>query len=167
MTPPSDFVAKLERFDASLRLRWGSRTQLWIVERKMPPRHKQLLSERPSPWKSERGLDLYDGWRDGYVHVISVHPTMLDERVFDALREADTWRQGGMEALAQKLDDLDAAEEAQTDRAVKNFVESAASEAYDRLKWLQKERVAVSTPEPQLIDTGLGFKITDRRSVSA
>lgn len=163
---PPEFVAKLERFDKELRIRWGVRTALWIIERKMPSQHRQLLSERPNPWKSLRGLDLYDGWREGYVHVLSVHPSMLDERVFEALSEADAWRQGGFAAIAQKLDDQDAAEEAAIDRKIKNYTQAAASEAYDRLKWLQGERVAVATPEPPLVDSGLGFKIVDRRRVS-
>lgn len=171
MTPPTEFVNELHRFDPNLRIRWGRHQSVWIIERQMPPRHKQLLAERPSPEsKSDRGRDVWEGWRDGYVHVLTVAPELLENRplVFQTLADADAWRVGGMERLAQKLDELDALQEAANDREIKNWVEAATSEAYDRLKWLQGERVAMTpTPEPPMVDTGLGFKMRDRRRVTA
>ena len=143
MTPPREVVAALQRYDPDLRLRWGVRTALWIIERRMPERHKDLLAERPNPWKSPKGFDLYDGWKEGYVHVLSVHPSLLDARVFDALREADAWRQGGFEGLNRKLNDAEAQWEAEKDRAIQNWNEGAAREAHDRLAWLQGRRVPV------------------------
>ena len=58
MNPPREFVSALRAFDPDLRIRWATRTSLWFVERKLPERHRQLLSERPNPWKSLRGFDL-------------------------------------------------------------------------------------------------------------
>lgn len=142
-TPPREFVSALRSFDSTLRVRWGVRTSLWIIERKMPPRHKQLLAERPNPWHSARGLDLYDGWRDGYLHVMNVHPSLLNHRVFAELATCDTWRLGGMDALTRRLDEIEEAEEKAADREIHNFNEAAAKEMHDRLAWLQGRRVAV------------------------
>lgn len=142
-TPPREFVSALRTFDASLRIRWGARTSLWIIERAMPPRHKQLLAERPNPWHSARGLDLYDGWREGYLHVMSVHPSLLDHRVFAELRRCDIWAQGGLARLTDRLDAIEEAEEKAADREIHNFNEAAAKEMHDRLAWLQGRRVAV------------------------
>lgn len=143
MTPCPVFVDQLRLFDPLLRVRWGVRTNLWIIERKMPEQHKQLLSERPSPWKSPRGLDLYDGWKEGYVHVLSVHPTMLDTRVFDVLREHDSWHVGGMEKLSQAFDAIQACEEAQADRAIATWNESASREMHDLLQWGLGNRIGM------------------------
>ena len=163
VTPPREFVSAFRAFDASLRVRWGVRTQQWIIERKMPDRHAQLLRERPCPWKSPRSLDLYDGWREGYLHVLNVHPSLLDHRVFDTLRECDIWAQGTVEKMNKKLDEIQAQERAEADRHIANFNESASREAHDILQWRLGNRVAVTTPEPPLVDTGLGFKTRDTR----
>ena len=164
--PPREFVSALRQFDPSLRIRWGIRTHLWIIERRMPERHKQLLSERPNPWKSARGLDQYDGWAAGFVHVLSVHPSLLDHRVFATLRECDIWAQGGIERMNAKLDDIQAQEQAEGDQVVRAFNESASREAHDQLQWGLGNRVAVRASEPPLVDTGLGFKVRDRRGTA-
>ena len=166
MNAPEAFVAKLRRFDPQLRVRWGHRTNLWIIERKMPERHIQLVRERPNPFHSPRGLDIYDGWKDGYVHVLSVHRTLLDDRVFETLRECDIWAQGGIERMNAKLDDIQAQEQAEGDQVVRAFNESASREAHDQLQWSLGNRVAVRASEPPLVDTGLGFKVRDRRGTA-
>jgi len=143
MNPPREFVSALRAFDPELRIRWAQRTSLWFVERKLPERHRQLLSERPNPWKSPRGFDLYDGWKEGWVHVLSVHPTLLDHRVFDVLAAADSYRQGGFEGINRQLDEAVAKWEHDTDREIKNWNESASKEAAERMPWLQGRRVVV------------------------
>jgi hypothetical protein len=143
MNAPREFVSALRQFDPELRIRWGVRTLLWYIERKMPERHKQLLAERPNPWKSLRGLDLYDGWKEGYCHVLSVHPTLLDHRVFGVLAAADSYRQGGFEGINRQLDEIEAKWEAETDRKIENWTEDAAKDAADRMPWLQGRRIVV------------------------
>lgn len=152
--PPLELVTAIRRYDPHLRVRWGVRMSCWIIERQMPTRHRQLLAERPNPWKSARGHDLYDGWKDGYVHVMNVHPSLAANvpLVLQHLADADTFRQGGIEAVNRKLDQLDAQREAQADRAIANWNEAAAKEAHDRLQWLQGNRVAVA-PDPPTIAT--------------
>ena len=162
-TPSPEFVRQLFLYDPLLRVRWAVRTDMWIIERKMDERHYQLIRERPNPWKSPKGFDAFDGWKEGYVHVLTVHPTLLDTRVFDVLAEADTWRHGGMEKFNDRLDALEAAEEASVDHNIMNWNQSASREAFDRLQWGLGNRIAVTNPEPELRDTGLGFKVRDRR----
>ena len=158
--PPSSFVAALHSYDPLLRVRWAVRTNLWFIERKMPERHKQLLSERPNPYKSKRGKDLYDGWKAGYVHVLSVHPSLLDNRVFDTLRQCDIWAHGGVDRVNRALDDAILAERQSEDRVIQNFNESASREAHDQLQWGLGNRIAM----PGLtLDTGLGFGVRDQR----
>lgn len=143
MNAPREFVSALRAFDPDLRIRWAVRTSLWFIERKLPERHRQLLSERPNPWKSEKGFDLYDGWKDGWVHILSVHPSLLDHRVFHELAAADSHRQGGFEAINRRLDEAEAQWEKDTDKTIDNWNEAAAKESHDRLAWLQGRRVAV------------------------
>lgn len=143
-TPDPAFVAALARYDALLRVRWAPRLAVWFIERKLPERSRQRLVERPNPFKSARGQDLYESWKEGYVHVLSVPPDMLDQRVFDALAEADTWRQGGFDAINRQLDEAEAQREATVDREIATWSEGAASDAYDRLAWLDGRRVALT-----------------------
>ena len=163
MTPPQEMVAKLKRYDPQLRLRWGVRTNMWYIERLLPPLHHQLMTERPNPWKSDKGKDLYDGWKEGYVHVLTVHPSLLDDRVFEHLAEADTWRVGGMTRFSDRLDRIQADMEAEEDRGIKTWQESAARETHDILQWNFGNRMSLARPEPALVDTGMGFKLRDRR----
>ena len=162
MTPPAGFVSELYAYDAALRVRWATRTKCWFIERKLPERHRQLEAEKPNPFKSPKGFDLYDGWRDGYVHVLTVHPSMLDQRVFEALADADSWRQGGMAGINQKLDAQDAAWEAEKDKEVAAWNQAAANEAHDRLAWLLGNRVVVHPSEPEpadVIEAHEGFTV--------
>lgn len=143
MNAPKEFVSALRSFDPDLRIRWAVRSELWFIERKLPERHVALLAERPNPWKSQRGLDLYDGWRFGFVHVLSVHPTLLDHRVFDVLAAADSFRQGGFKELNRQLDAAEELWEKETDKEIANWNESAAKDAAERMPWLQGRRVSV------------------------
>lgn len=147
--PPSGFVADMRSYDPALRCRFGTRLGLWIIERKLPERHKQLLAEKPNPHKSSRGLDLWDGWREGYIHVMNVHPDLLSwTLVVEELRKADIQALGGIEALNRALDADEEAWERDTDQTIKNFTQGAASDTWDRLAWLDGRRVTVPNLEP-------------------
>jgi hypothetical protein len=166
VTPPAELVRELKAYDPELRVRWGVHQRLWIVERQMPPRHKQLLAERPNPWQSPKGLDLWDGWKEGYVHVLSVHPDLIRNTplVMGEVAKGDMWRAGGQAAVNRRLDDLAAQEEREADRAVAHYTEAAAKETYDDLAWATGRRVAMSTPDPlaAMEDRG-GYRVSDRR----
>lgn len=165
MTPPAELVRELRAYDKSLRIRWGHRTQLFIVERAMEPQHKQLLSERPNPFKNKRGLDLWDGWREGYVHIVSIHPTLAPNTalVLDAIAASDIWRAGGLEAMNRKLDAIQEAEARAADRAIGAFTETAAKESYDHLAWALGHRVAVTPPAAPELEPRDGYLVHDRR----
>src|SRR6185436_10437551 len=98
----------------------------WFIERQLPRRNPQWLKEMPSPWKSQKGLDLWDGWREGYVHVLTVERDLL------------SWN-----LVAAALHAAEAAWEAKQDPEIANWQEGAAKEAHDRLAWMQGRRVAV------------------------
>lgn len=169
-TPPRALTEALRRYDAELRLRWGLHRELWIVERKMEPRQRQLLAERPNPWKSKRGLDLYDGWKEGYVHVLSIHPALIENvpRILEELAMADSWRQGGFEALNRRLDQLAEQEDAEAEKMVDDWTQAASYDAVDRLAWLEGRRVAVTPPAARApgVEVRDGFVIQDRRQVA-
>ena len=110
-TPEPSFVADLAAYDASLRCRWGVHSQRWLIERKMPPRSPAWLAERPlNPFGTgPRAKDLWAGWREGYVHVLSVDPSLLHWRlVAPALAETDRQQAGSWEALNRQMDAVDA-----------------------------------------------------------
>lgn len=160
---PKEFTDKLRRFDPELRCRWAHRTKLWMIEKRMPLNHPQLVREKPNPWRSARGLDIYDGWQQGYIHILSVHPTMLDDRVFEVLREADTWRAGGIAKFNKQMDEAIATERKAEDRAIQNWNESASREAHDMIQWGLGNRFAMTAPTPVARDTGFGFLVRDSR----
>jgi len=145
MNPPAGFVSDLRSYDPMLRVRWAVHSARWFIERQLPRRNPQWLKEMPSPWKSQKGLDLWDGWREGYVHVLTVERDLLSwNLVAAALHASDAQVRGGMAGLNASLDAAEAAWEAEKDREIANWQEGAAKEAHDRLAWMQGRRVAVS-----------------------
>jgi len=138
------FLKDLRAYDPCLRVRWGRHTQRWLIERKLAPRNPQFLAETPNPWGSPRGLDLYEGFKEGYVHVMSVHPDLLAWRlVAPELARCDAERAGGFEALNAELDAAEERWQAAIDRERRNFCEAAAKESYEDLTWAQGRRIAV------------------------
>lgn len=143
-TPMPGFVKDLKAYDRLLRCRWGNFTHLWQIERKLPPRNPQFLAEQPNPWGSPRGLDLYEGFKDGYVHVLSVHPDLLAWSIVGPeLVRCDAHRAGGFEKLNEELDRAEEAWQAEQDKKRENFVQAAAREAHDMLQWRLGNRVVV------------------------
>lgn len=164
MTPPREFVSALRTFDPSLRIRWAVRTGKWFIERRLPERHKQLLSERPNPRKSDLGWDLYDGWREGWIHVLTVPHALLDHGVFDELAQADLHRQGGIARINEQLDELEAKWDAAGDRAIDSWSEAAGKEAADRMAWLTGRRVSMhEESRPDRLQARDGYLVNDRR----
>lgn len=164
MTPPESFVHDLRLYDDKLRVRWAIHTKKWLIERKLETRNPQYQGERPlSASRSPLARDLYDGWVDGYLHVLTVPQDLLHWRfVAPVLAQADAWRQGGMDTLNRQLEEADEAKEKAADKAIDHWAEGATSESFDRIKWLTGQRVAVSTPEPQYEQRD-GYKLRDRR----
>src|SRR5436190_127338 len=149
-TPPSEFVDDLHRYDRTLRVRWATHTKKWFVEKRMQRRSPQLVSEKPSEARSGLTKDLWEGWKDGYVHVLTIPTEMLHwNLIVEALANADAWRQGGMEALNRQLDAENEKWERATDRNIENFTEAATDDAFERLQWLQGNRIStIQTSAP-------------------
>ena len=163
--PPENVTAALARYDPLLRLRWGLRSELWVIERKMPRRHPDFVKSMPSPWKSGKGLDIWDGWKEEYLHVMFVHPSLIHNvpLVLKVLSMTDIWLAGGTEELNRKLDEAEAKVEASVDREVENSIEALASDGADMLQWRLGNRIAVTTPTNQAqrvqIDNHDGFTV--------
>jgi hypothetical protein len=144
MTPPSSFVKDLRAYDPLLRVRWGRHTQMWVIERKMREQNPQYVAERPAEWsRSARRRDLWEGWREGHVNVMFVHRDLLGTPVFEALAECDTYRHGGFERYAAKLDAADEAWERSKDRDIQTYTEAAAYDFHDSLAWREGRKIQV------------------------
>lgn len=165
MTPDPSFVKDLTAYDRQLRVRWGPHTARWLIERRLPPRNPQWIAERPNPFgRSPRAKDLWEGWKAGYLHVLSVDRELLHwQTVAPVLAEADAQQAGGWAALNVKMDAAEAAWEASLDRERVTWQQAAGYEAADMLAWLQGRRVSMFQPEAEAIRHPDGFVIRDRR----
>ena len=176
MTPDPAFVAELAAFDPDLRVRWSTHRAklgrpLWIIERKIPanaPKELALLKALDlsrhtiKKMNHARTVDLWHGAREGYAHIMDVHPGLLAwSRVAPELAKADAWRVGGMKALADAQDaELDA-EEKTKERAAQAIIEKHLDGVHDHLQWEGKRRISTYVPD------GADFTVTDRRAVTA
>ena len=165
MTPDPSFVADLRAYDPRLRVRWALHSARWFIERELPPRNPQWISERPNPFgRSARAKDLWEGWRDGYVHVLSVDQADLHwSIVAPVLTEQDSQQAGGFDALNRKMDEAEAAWERHADGATRDWAEQASYDAYDHLAWREGRRVSLHQPAAVDIPHPDGFVIRDRR----
>lgn len=171
-TLPAGFVADLQRYDPALRVRWGVRTHLWHIERRLPPRHRQLLGEQPNPWTSPRGFDRFDGWKDGYVLVMRVHPSCLHWAVVvEELSRWDAHLKGGMTRLDDELQRREAEEEAQQERYEDDWHRQHALDAADTMQWRLGHRVMtalspVEAPSSDHIEQHEGFTVRISKRLS-
>jgi len=167
MRPPADFVRQLHDYDPELRVRWAKHCACWFIEVKARERQPSFLLERPNPLgKSARAKDLWLSWIDGYLHVVSVHPTLLRwERVYPVLDSVRLADQRKKDELNRILDEVDAEWERETTRQRRDLAEVGASELYDAFAWSFKRRVATYIPPDPLtrLEQHDGFRVTDRR----
>ena len=167
--PPHEFTRDLTAYDRELRARWAHRIGLWFIEKKMPERLLRLLAGRPNPWKSPRGLDLYDGWKDGYDHVMTVHPDLLQWSYIEPrLAAADKYRRDRLQDANRRLDEIQEAEEKAADRKIANWLENATDDAFEDLQWKLGNRIAMTEPDRpgfhgEHVEQHEGFVVRDRR----
>lgn len=169
LTPDVSFVRELAAYDKKLRVRWARHSERWFIERQLDQRHPQLVSEMPAPESAKPvQRDLWEAWQQGYVHVLTVGPELLHwNAVADHLAQYDSWRQGGMQAINRQFDEKDEQWDKTTDRNIDNVIEAQTDDAYEHIAWASGRRVAMTEPEPPLVDSGLGFKVRDRRTLNA
>ena len=169
--PDPSFVRDLAAYDPALRVRWARHAEMWFIERKMALRNPAWLAERPlNPFGvGKRKKDLWEGWRDGYVHVLSVHPTLLNwQTVAPALASTDRELAGSWEALNQQMEAVDARLEAERERTVANWSAERASDAADHLFWQEGHTVATPheasgvTPS-DTVEAHEGFTVRTRK----
>lgn len=144
--PPASFVKDLTAYDRLLRVRWGRHSERWLIERKLAVRNPAWLAERPlNPFGGgRRQKDLWEGWKEGYVHILSVHPSLLNwQTVAPELVRTDREQAGSWEALTQRLEAADEAMEQARERTLKNWSEDHSKEGADRLMWLEGHRHAM------------------------
>lgn len=172
MTPskPYGLIRALRDYDPALRLRWAAHSQMWVVELKAPASFPELHLERgngPDPKRRPRAADIYDGHVDGYINVMFVHRDLVENTplVMEHVRDADSWRRGGLKKQADFYDQQDAAEETAQDRERGNVNQSLARDAYDRMAWLRGDRVAVTDPPKEApgVMHPDGYVVRDRR----
>ena len=167
MTPEPALVAEVQAYDPKLRIRWARHAEKFVIERHQPSSDPRLAAALPPPDDAPAiRKDLWEGWREGYVHVLTVARELAHWRfIAPELTRMDSWRQGGMKAISREMDEDQERWEAKTDKRIDNYVEAATDDAYEHLAWATGRRVAMTDPEPPLVDTGLGFKVRDRRRI--
>lgn len=176
MTPDPSFVRDLQAYDPKLRVRFGKHSERWIIERKMEVRNPAWLAERPlNPFgPGKRKKDAWDGWRQGYVVVMMVDPSCLNwQMVAPQLARTDLEQAGSWEAINQQIEAADAKLEAERERTVKNWSESAAKDAADALQWGFGHTVATAHEASGVIPSDTveqhpdGFVIRTRKGAHA
>jgi len=164
MNPPDGFVSDLTRFDTDLRCRWGPHTSQWFIEIKCKARMPDYLGERPNPLgHSARARDLWEGWLEGYLHVLSVPRDLLSwDLVAPYLKAYRVQSHQDAQRLADRLDEIDAQWEKSIDRQTDTLAEAFGHDLYDQFAWDQKRRISTYVPAVQE-EAHEGFIVRDRR----
>jgi hypothetical protein len=164
MRPPLGFVADLARFDPDLRVRWGPHSHQWFIEIKCRERMPDYLGERPNPLgTSPRARDLWEGWLEGYLHVLSVPRELLAwDLVASYLKMYRVQSHAEARRLSDRLDELDAQWEASIDRQTDTLAEAFGHDLYDQFAWDQKRRISTFVPAVTE-EAHDGFIVRDRR----
>lgn len=172
MTPDPAFVTALTAYDPELRVRWGRHQArfgkpVWLVERRIGENEPQHLAHlkaldlskaRPKKLGQARTLDIAEGARGGYSHVLGIHPDLLAwSQVAPILAKADAWRQGGMAEIARQFDEQDDADEKARERHAQSVVSDRLYGKWDEIRWANKQRVNVP------VEVREGYAVTDRR----
>jgi len=164
MQPPAGFAADLCRFDDQLRCRWGAHSHQWFIEIKCRERMPGYLEERPNPLgSSPRARDLWEGWQQGYLHVLSVPRDLLQwDLVGRYLAQYRVASHQDADRLCARLDELDAQWEASIDRQTDTLAEACGHDLYDQFAWDQKRRISTFVPAAKE-EPHDGFIVRDRR----
>jgi hypothetical protein len=127
LSAPEWFLKELNLFDPDLRVRWSAKMQLFQLERKIA--HSKIVETT----KQDIYDDDYLRAKDGYVLVALIQPGKFSRTIFETLRASDLWNNGGWEAVARHIEDLEAREEEKKWEAFTDDVKYHTKELYDFL----------------------------------
>lgn len=123
---PQWFLTEMKAFDPDLRVRWSPLVKLWQLERK-------IAHGLPINTTKDSFHDDYIRAREGYMLVAMIEPGKFSRSIFVTLRASDLWANGGWEAMADLIEDLEAREEELKWRAFSDDIRHASQEFYDFL----------------------------------
>lgn len=174
MTPPAALTKALRRHDSALKCVWGAASKQWLIGRKMPARHPDFVAELRPPSERLEDQDRFECIKAGYFPLFTVPAERIHEteRVMAGLREWDAATVGGFKEINRRLDEAQEAWEASVAKERQTFCQEAAGEAYDRLAWLQGNRIATSdmaagAETADVIEQREGFTIRVRKGAHA
>ena len=101
--PPPDIERDLKAFDPALRLRWSDAQGGWRLERKVAQGAIWPASVVESPAQFEGRIAA----NDGYILVEFISPEHLSGQLIPVLARSDIWTNGGAQAVADAMDELD------------------------------------------------------------
>jgi hypothetical protein len=168
MIPDASLVTELHAYDSRLRIRWAKHVEKFFIERKMEVRNPELAADRVTPPADDAPairLDLWDGWREGYLHILTVPREMAHWRfIAPELARMDSWRQGGFKAINESLDQDAVAWDRATDKRIEDWAHAASLDAADHAGWFEGRTVSLYQPDKTpFTDSGQGFLVRDRR----
>jgi hypothetical protein len=169
MTPEPSLVTELRSYDPRLRIRWARHSERFFIERKMEHLHPDMAADRITPPADDAPplrRDLWESWREGYLHILSVDREMAHWRFVEPeLARLDSWRQGGFKAINDAADEAAVAWDKAGDKKIEDWAHAASLDAADHAGWFEKRTVSMfeRRDEVQYVDSGLGFKVRDRR----
>jgi hypothetical protein len=124
---PRWFINELKVFDPALRVRWSPICKMFQLERKIA--HGMPINTTKSDF-----TDDFIRARDGYILVAMIEPGKFSRSIFSTLRGCDLWSNGGWEAMADLIEEIEAREEAEKWRAFENDVHAMSQDLYHWLK---------------------------------
>ena len=119
---PGWFLRELREFDSELRLRWSQRLELWQLERRV------TRSLHPGTIRNDNYHDDYIRAQDGFVLVASIPHGTFGRHIFERLKAADLWSNGGWARVCREIEEF---EEAEEEKKWAEFSETLRNESKD------------------------------------
>lgn len=168
MTPEASLVSDLKAYDPQLRIRWAKHVEKFFIERKMEHLNPAMAADRITPPADDAAplrLDLWDAWREGYLHILTVPRDMAHWRFIEPeLARLDSWRRGGFKEINRELDEDAVAWDRSTDKAIDDWAHAASLDAADHAGWFEGRTVSLHQSDgPAYKDSGEGYLVRDRR----
>ncbi|HCV42682.1 MAG TPA: hypothetical protein DGH68_04295 [Bacteroidetes bacterium] len=125
---PKWFLNELRVFDPDLRVRWSRRTETFHLERRV------TRSLHPGTIRNDQWHDDYIRAQDGYVLVGIIRPGLFSRTIFDKLRAADLWSNGGWARVCRKIEEFEEAEEERKWDKFGEALREESAELYETMK---------------------------------